>query len=272
MSASAHRRYNPASMMITSPQNPRIKLARALLTQRKARYREQRCALEGARLVGDALDAGAVPDFALFTAGFAGSDLGPGLLEALRAAGADCLEVDPALMDALPGVETPPGILAVCPLPALDPPAHPTLALVVDRLADPGNLGAILRTASAAGVALIALAPGTVDPYNPKTLRAGMGAHFRAPVVFMKWEALPPLPLVLAEADATTDYTAFDWTQPAALVIGGEAHGFSQQARQRATTRVRIPMARATESLNAAAAAAVILFEARRQREAAERA
>lgn len=253
--------------MITSVQNPRLKLARALMTQRKARHREGRCALEGARLIGDALDAGAVPDFVLFTAAFGESAVGGPLLARLRESGVDCLETVPALIDALPGVETPPGVLAVCPLPALDPPSRPTLVLVLDRLADPGNLGTAIRTASAAGVDFVALTPGTADPYNPKALRAGMGGHFRVPVRHLPWVELAGLPLVLAEVGGEVPYHEFDWTRPAALVIGGEAAGASAAARECAQASVYIPMARATESLNAAVAAAVILFEARRQRD-----
>jgi TrmH family RNA methyltransferase len=256
--------------MITSPHNPRVKLVRALMNRRKARLRARQCVLEGARLLGDALEAGAQPSFALFTAVFAGTSAGAALLGRLDASGVVCTEVAPATMGAMTGTETPAGILAVCPQPVLAPPPAPTLTLVVDRVADPGNLGSIIRTASAAGVDMVALIPGTVDPFNPKVLRAGMGAHFRVPVAFARWTDLASAPLVLAEAAGQTPYYTFDWTRPAALVIGGEARGISREARRRASASVHIPMARQAESLNAAAAAAVILFEARRQRQLAE--
>jgi TrmH family RNA methyltransferase len=253
--------------MITSSGNSRIKEMRALVARRKARHGTGRCVLEGARLVGDAWEAGTAPfEYALFTGDFAASAPGAALLTGLDAGGVPCFEIDPALAGDVAGTETPPGVWAVCRFPKLPTPAAPTLALVIDQVSDPGNLGTIIRTAAAAGVDLVALTKGTVDPFNPKTLRAGMGAHFRVPVVFAAWDALPPVLLVLADAAGATRYDAFDWTQPVALVVGSEAHGFSGEAKRRAAEVVCIPMARRTESLNAAAAAAVILFEARRQR------
>jgi TrmH family RNA methyltransferase len=144
--------------------------------------------------------------------------------------------------------------------------------LILDGLRDPGNLGTILRTAAAAGIDAVLLAPGSVDPYNDKALRAGMGAHFRIPVVSQKWDEIAAtcagLSVYLADMHGDVAYDAADWSNGWALIIGGEAHGASEAAAALATAgagRVYIPMAAATESLNAASAAAVILFEAARQ-------
>ncbi len=249
--------------MITSSQNARIKEIRALMGRRKARRSAGRCALEGLRLVDDALSAGVRPAYVLFTGDFAAGEPGAALLSRLDAGSVPHYEIDQSLEKTFAETETPQGIWAVCPFPALPEPAAPSLALVVDGVADPGNLGTMLRAAAAAGVDVVALLSGTVDPFNPKVLRAGMGAHFRVPLVFSHHDDLP---LILAEAGGEMPYTAFDWTQPAALAVGGEAHGFSGALQRAASASVCIPMARQTESLNAAVAAAVILFEARRQR------
>jgi TrmH family RNA methyltransferase len=141
--------------------------------------------------------------------------------------------------------------------------------LILDALGDPGNLGTILRTAAAAGVEVVLLAPGCVDPYNDKALRAGMGAHFRVPVIPQSWDKIAAtcdgLAVYLAAMDGDLAYDAADWSSAWALIVGSEAHGASEQAAELAHQRVYIPMAAETESLNAASAAAVILFEAARQ-------
>jgi TrmH family RNA methyltransferase len=146
---------------------------------------------------------------------------------------------------------------------------QPGLILILDCLRDPGNLGTILRSAEAAGVGQVILAPGTVDPYNPKVVRGGMGAHLRLPVLSLPWPAIAKVvagrAIWLADAAADLAYDAVDWTVPSALLVGGEASGPGEQARALATGEVGIPMAGGTESLNAAMAATVILFEAARQ-------
>jgi TrmH family RNA methyltransferase len=133
---------------------------------------------------------------------------------------------------------------------------------------DPGNLGTILRSAEAAGVGQVILAPGTVDLYNPKAVRGAMGAHFRLPVAGLDWPAiagrLAGRAVWLADAAGETPYDQVDWAVPSALIVGGEAAGAGDQAAALATGRVSIPMAGGAESLNAAMAATVILFEAAR--------
>jgi RNA methyltransferase, TrmH family len=145
---------------------------------------------------------------------------------------------------------------------------HPGLLLVLDAIRDPGNLGTILRSAWAVGVDVVLCAPGTADAYNPKVVRAAMGAHFRVPLrVVQTWEeiehAVRGIPRIyLADADGESVYTEADWSRPVALIIGGEAEGASAAARRTATARVRIPMRGGAESLNAAMAATVLLFQA----------
>jgi len=173
-------------------------------------------------------------------------------------------------MESMTDTETPQGVIAVVPLPELPLPKSISFALICDSIADPGNLGTMLRSAVAAGVDVVILAPHCVDPFNPKVLRSGMGAHFRIPVVRKSWSEIAldfaNVPIYLADAQGELVYHRVDWTKPGALIIGGEAHGADLPARELATKTVSIPMSSASESLNAAAAASVILFECRRQR------
>lgn len=154
-------------------------------------------------------------------------------------------------------------------LPFVQFPPRPGLLLILDRVRDPGNLGTILRSAEAASVGHVLLSPGTVDHYNPKVVRGAMGAHFRLPVISLDWPAIAEQAgrraVWLADAAGELSYDAVDWTQPSALIVGGEAAGAGQEAAVLATGRVSIPMAGGAESLNAAMAATVILFEAARQ-------
>jgi TrmH family RNA methyltransferase len=155
-------------------------------------------------------------------------------------------------------------------MPELAPPDPLTLALVADGLTDPGNLGTLLRTASAAGVQALFLTEGTVDAFNPKVVRGAMGAHLRLPIVSVPASELPQrlagLRVWLAEARQGEPYDRVDWRPPSALVIGGEARGPQDSVRALSPSLVHIPMQAGSESLNAAVAAAVILFEIARQR------
>jgi TrmH family RNA methyltransferase len=132
----------------------------------------------------------------------------------------------------------------------------------------------MLRTAAAAGVQAVFIPAGTVDVYSPKVLRAAMGAHFRLPLRSLSWEELgtclreASLRIYLADAGQGALYTATGFRQPLALIVGGEAGGAGASAEHLAHKRVRIPMPGGTESLNAAAAAAILLFEVVRQRNA----
>ncbi|MCA9915914.1 MAG: RNA methyltransferase, partial [Anaerolineae bacterium] len=166
--------------------------------------------------------------------------------------------------------QNPQGIAAVFSIPYPDLPKNPQRVLILDAIREPGNMGTILRTAGAAGAEIVLLAPGCVDPYNPKAVRSGMGAHFRVPIVEVKWYEVQAycekLNIYLAAGEGQTRHFDVDWTQPWALVIGNEAHGIADEARNLQATSISIPMSNATESLNASMAAAVILFEAQRQR------
>ncbi|MDZ4767147.1 MAG: RNA methyltransferase [Chloroflexota bacterium] len=251
--------------MITSLQNDKIKLAHALQTSAKSRRKSARIVLEGVRLIADALAQGYAPDFILHDADFPIAEL-----ERLTQAPLTLLLAAPEIMRHICDTEQPQGALGVFPMPEHMLPSALTRLLILDGVRDPGNLGTMLRTATAAGVDGVLLSPDCVDAYNPKALRAGMGAHFRVPLAEQAWDAIRAmcagLTVYLADMDGDIAYDAADWTQPHALIIGGEAHGASTDARDLAAQRIYIPMSGATESLNAAAAAAVLLFEGARAR------
>ena len=261
--------------MISSLTNSKVKLVRRLQTGRRARHREGKLVLEGARLVREALVADKPLDFVFYTAGWAKTPAGATLLDAVSRTGCLLSPVSDAVMASCADTNTPQGVLAVLPFPRFPLPAEPTFILVVDRLRIPGNLGTILRTAAAAGVELVILPPGNVDHFAPKVVRGGMGAHFRLPVLRLGWaetEArLAGLDVWLAAAGKGTQYNEVDWTRPLALIVGGEARGASERAQGMATGRVLIPMPGGVESLNTAVAAGVLLFEVVRQREDAGR-
>jgi RNA methyltransferase, TrmH family len=257
--------------MITSTHNTRIKEARKLM-QRKERYATQRLLLEGLRLVKDGWRAGAKLNEVFYAAD--ARQTHPALDELLVAferQQIDCQACTTQVFSSLTETVTSQGIIAVAAMPQWEVPSRPSLVLLLDQVRDPGNAGTLLRSANAAGVDWVIVAPDTVDPYNDKVLRAGMGVHFRLPLrVCEDWQQVQNLlpkeiPIYLADAQATLPYEQCDWRQPAVLAIGGEANGASNFLRNIATS-ITIPMQGATESLNAAMAGTVILFEAARQR------
>ena len=257
---------------ITSSSNPQIKLA-AKLRRRRHRQAHGLCLLEGMRLVQDALTMGAAFHTCFITA--AAADAHPNLVTQIqRVCPLHLVASD--ILDKISETVSPQSIVAVAPMPELPLPSTAAFSLILDGVQDPGNAGTLLRTATAARVDQVLFAPGCVDPFNGKVMRAAMGAHFRVPIrILAHWEAVrAALPtgqlLYVASADGSILYDEVDWSQPSALVLGSEARGASSPMREKAAA-IAIPMAAATESLNVAAAGAVILYEAARQRRKAGR-
>lgn len=254
------------SETVTSLQNERVKLVYSLQQRPRARRKERKLALEGVRLIRDALARGVAPEFVLYTPKGADYDL----IAQLQNTRAKLIPVSDEVMTHVSDTQQPQGMIAVVPLPLPELPRHPSLALVLDAVRDPGNLGTMLRSAAGAGVDVVALSPDCVDPYNPKVLRAGMGAHFALPILELQWfeiaELTAGMQTLLAAGEAQQRYTDVDLTQPTALIIGSEAHGATAARKLPNVQPIAIPMLNATESLNAAIAASVILFEAQRQR------
>jgi TrmH family RNA methyltransferase len=255
--------------MITSVKNPRIKAVRALQSKAKNRREEGVFVLEGVRLVEEAVQAGWNASLCLYT-----TDLNPrgmAVVDSLAKSGVPVEPVSPHVMKSASDTQTPQGILLVVEANALPLPEQLDFLLILDRVGDPGNVGTLLRTATAAGVDAVLLTEGSVDPTAPKVVRAGMGAHFRLPVrIFAEGEILnlcegAGLHLWSASAGAERVYSAVDLTSPIAVIIGSEAHGVSE-CLHRAAQPLQIPMPGGGESLNAAVAGAVLLFEVVRQR------
>jgi RNA methyltransferase, TrmH family len=258
--------------MITSSHNPKIQAVRNLLARRKERDERSQFVVEGVRLAEEAYQAGWLPAWVL--TGESLSERGRSLANAFARLGIEVEQVSSSLMETLGDTETSQGLLVVMPARELTLPERLVFVLVADALRDPGNLGALLRTAAAAGVQAVFLTPGTVDAFSPKVLRSGMGAQFRLPVRNVTWDQIllvchqpaAPLTLYLAEAGEGQSLWQTDLRRPLALVVGGEANGASEAGRAAADSFISIPMPGKSESLNAAIAASIILFEVVRQR------
>ena len=263
------------SLIITSPQNPRVKHV-IRLRERRHREAEGVMLIEGRDELAMAL-AGSGRVYTVFICPelFAKAD-NERVLSDAQHAGVEVIEVSPAVFEKIAYRENPDGWLALAPAPRrrladLSLPDNPLL-LVVEAVEKPGNLGAMLRTADAAGAdALIVCDPGT-DLGNPNVVRASRGALFTVPVAqagtteALSWLKSLKIKTIAATPDAKVDYTDVDLRGPVALAVGAEDAGLSQAWLQQADIAVRIPMVGKVNSLNVAASAALLLYEALRQR------
>lgn len=259
--------------MVEVPGKGRLRALRALHT-RKGRERQDRTLIEGVRLVEAALEAGVRPEMALCSARLLRTERGQRLWSVLRGASGECWEVDDDTLAELAATETPQGVLAVIQPPGegvttgdLVAQERPFL-LVVDGVQDPGNLGTMLRTAAAAGATGALLGRGTVEAGNPKVLRAAMGAAFLLPLaaevdlpVALRALNGRGVPVVAGDLAGELDLFALELTPPAAVVVGSEARGLGPEVKAAVARRVRIPMAPGVESLNAAVATGLLLYE-----------
>jgi RNA methyltransferase, TrmH family len=254
---------------IASRDNPRYRHVRRLVASGKARRTSGEIVLDGIHLIeAYALAYGMHPMLLIVRA----SQLDDaGIKPWVSMPHAESVVMSDALFDELSPVTTPTGLMAVVPIPQWRGVALQGFAVLVDGVQDPGNLGAILRSAAAAGGSRAFLSSQCADAWSPKCLRGGMGAHFALEVC--ERQELPavatalPGKLVVADAAASLSLFAADLRGPVSFVIGGEGHGVSDVLCSLAHLRVRIPMSSGIESLNAAAAASVVFYEWRRQQE-----
>jgi TrmH family RNA methyltransferase len=258
------------SHSIASTDNESVKYV-CSLHRRSTRYRERAFIAEGVRAVEAGVQAGIQPAFLFHTPAVVDLPRARAILSQAGQWGVKIKVVSEPVMAAMADTVTPSGILAVFPMLPVSVPSPLAWALVLDGLRDPGNLGTILRSALAARVQLVLTTAGTVDVYSPKVVRAAMGAHFSLNLlVDAPWpaveEALHGLHFLVAAPRQGTPYWQVDWRQPTALLIGSEAEGISAQAEKLAMGYAMIPMEEQVESLNAAVAASVLLFEGARQR------
>lgn len=255
--------------MITSPTNPKIKYVRRLQTDKRFRRREQLFVAEGTRWLKEVIAQKVSPQLILATERWLHVADHQLLWQHLVASKQIVSE---QLFSTISETETPSGILFLLPIQFALLPTHPSLLLILDGVSNPGNLGTMVRTAAAAGVDGVILGPNCVDPYNSKVVRGSMGAILRLPVLTRNWpqiqELVVGMAVWVAVVGEATPYTAVSWQQPSAIIIGSEAHGVSEDALTLTaqTRRMTIPMASHVESLNAAMATGIVLFEAVRQR------
>ena len=273
---------------ITSRQNPLVKRFRLV----RAGGEHHHVFLEGVRLIEDALRAGAHFETVAFSSQIETTERGLALLDQLQQVPCRGAQVSKQVMDAIADTENPQGVAAIVSRPhfevtdVIDRP--PQLVIIADELQDPGNLGTIIRTAEAAGATGLITTRFTVDPFNHKALRASMGSALRFPIAtdiprsdafalcrkrgikIIALESAPAGPLGVIEDGEVTGamqiYTEAKLTGPVALVCGRESSGIASTTAVAADALVHIPMADGVESLNVSAAAAILLYEAARQR------
>ncbi len=256
--------------MITSLSNVKVKAVRRLQNERRFRSQEKLFMVEGTRWLTEMLALACPAKTIFYTERWLKTAVHSQILQQLSHLGQSPLLVSEEVMAEMSDTQTPAGILAVMPMQPRPLPKSPTFLLVLDGINTPGNLGTMLRTAAAAGADGVLLGPNSVDLYNPKVVRGGMGAHLRLPIHSKSWaeiaQIVKGMQVWVATMAAEMNYTAVNWQKPSALIIGSEAAGASSEALAIATGSLTIPMQAATESLNAAMAAGIILFEAVRQR------
>lgn len=270
-----------APLVITSPANPRLKTLTAL-RRRRTRETEGVTLVEGFEELELAWRSGVVPRAVYYCpALMAGDAARSGLVREAGAAGAEIVELSRAAFERAAYREGPDGFLAVVSTSTraaagLDVPDD-ALVLVCEGVEKPGNLGAMLRTADAAGVHAVVAADPVTDWGNPNVVRSSKGTVFSVPVATdtarsaLDWLRQRGITVVAATPDTDVAHTDVDYTGPVAILVGAEKHGLTPQVLEQADHRVRIPMAGVANSLNVSTSAAIVVYEAVRQRRAASR-
>ena len=245
---------------IISTENKIYKEARKL-DSRNHRTKSRLFIAEGERLVNDAILCGAV-QYIIIDENYDNINL-----KALS-----IYRFSNKLFNEISATENSQGIVAVCKMMETKSLAHITgdMIVICDGVSDPGNLGTIIRTAECSGASGVVLLTGCVDVYNPKTVRSTMGSIFRMPLYFAQAENLAMLSsyeIVVAMLDGSSDLYQTEFRKNVAIVIGSEAHGVSKQVSNFATKKIKIPMCGGAESLNAAVAGGIIMYEIFRRTE-----
>ena len=257
-------------MLITSPANERLKHARRVRDGRE----DDLIFVEGERLIEECLQSGLA-----LAACFHSPEVSPRaqtILAELADRGCPLLPTADAVLATVSDTVNSQGLIVLAERPTAqleEVLLSSGLLVCLDAVQDPGNFGTILRTAEAAGATGVISMKGSVDAYSPKVLRSAMGSAFRLPIVTgVAYEGLmehlykAELQIVAATADGETLYHEPNWLEPTMVIFGNEANGVSDDLLEMSDARIRIPLRSPVESLNVAAAAAVILFEAARQR------
>ncbi|MCX7155499.1 MAG: RNA methyltransferase [Rhodocyclales bacterium] len=252
--------------LITSRDNPSFKVLRAVVDDPR---RQGRAWLDGIHLVTTCLARGVgVRQLLVSESGQRNAEIAA-LLQA--AAGVDCVILRDSLFREISGLGSPTGVAAVIDIPPAPAGGIAGDAVLLDAVQDAGNVGAILRTAAAAGVRDVLLGPGCAGAWSPRVLRAGQGAHFSLEIreqvdLVAALAACPAISIATVARGGASLYES-DLTGPILWLVGNEGAGLSPDLVAAAKVRITIPLASGTESLNVAAATAVCLFEASRQRQ-----
>ena len=266
---------SPNRPILTSLANPRIKAALAL-RERRDRDRTGRTVVDGAREVRRAIDAGAVVEEVFICEPLLGGDDARVALDRLRTSSTTIESVSETVFARLAFGDRAEGIVAVVRIPSLDLarlvlPAEP-LVIVIEGVEKPGNVGAVLRSVDGAGADALVAADARTDLFNPNAIRASAGTIFGVPLAaaatteVLPWLGEQGLRIVTARADAERVYTDADLTGPLAIALGAEAEGLSASWAGPGFEAVRLPMFGVADSLNISVSAAILLYEARRQR------
>lgn len=276
MAGVAPRARVGSTTTISSRQNSSVQRYRTLAREHAQDDQERRLLLEGLHLLKEARAAGLAIDSAAFAREMLASSDVQALARTLADAGAEVFAVSDSVLAAMSPARTPSGVVAI----ALRPPSSiasmlvraPQLVVVATDVQDPGNVGAIVRAAEAAGATGVVACGSSADPFGWKALRGSMGSAFRLPVARGSLDAAisacraASLQVLAATPRDGRAFFEVNLTRPCALVFGGEGPGLPEQVLARADARVSIPMQRPVESLNVAVAAALLLYEAYRQR------
>lgn len=261
--------------IITSTGNPRVKEALRLRGKR-GRAECQRILIDGVREIGRAVEAGVAIDEIFFCDAILEAEDAAALLKRIETGGAKTTQVSETVFDKIRYGDRTGGLVAVARRPkrTLDDlrlSSNPLIA-VVEGLEKPGNLGAIVRTADAAGIEAVIVVDPDTDLYGPNVIRASLGTIFCVPVVeaeketAIEWLHKNKLAIVTATPEGGTVYTGVDFRGPVAMVFGSEAEGLTPTWRKVNVTQASVPMRGRADSLNVATTAALFFYEALRQR------
>jgi TrmH family RNA methyltransferase len=272
-------RSDNIDITITSMRNKKIVEARKL-KRRLHREEKKRFLLEGIRGIEEALNTGARIYEVLISPYLFRNARGSKLYERLVDAGVEIHGVTGEVLEFVADTETPQGIVAIVGFPDLRPALHGTpLVMLAYEIRDPGNLGTLIRSADAFGLAGIILSGDVVDPFNAKCIRATMGSIFRVPLMsfdrvedsieFLKRQGFS---IVAADVNAKTLSYDYDFQGKCGILLGSESHGLPREVVRLCDALVSIPMIGDAESLNAAVAGSVLMYEAYRQRQSEDKA
>ena len=260
---------------ISSKSNSNIKFARSV----RDGHEQKLIFLEGLRLCEELLKSNVKPTLVFFSERFQRSDRERELLLQLQSLECDVFQTNETILASLADTKTPQGIIAICEKPENGQeifedslPAN-ALLLLLHQINNPANLGAILRTAEAAGIHGVITTKGSSDAFSPKSLRSGLGANLRLPIwcnadfqEVLTWAAKNGIGSVCADISGKLNYTEINWMLPKILVLGSEGHGLTDLEIAATDETMLIPMENNVESLNVAVASGIVMFEAKRQR------